>query len=128
MEGNIAQPGEYGAAFSASNPGVYQQEVSSSGESRQAGYASISFLVADSLHEFRDAALNSESLQKIARTSGGKYYNHRTADRLLKDLENNRQTQTVNVQLDVWDMPVIFLLLLIFFGLEWMLRRRKGLS
>jgi uncharacterized membrane protein len=128
MGGNIAQPGEYGAAFSALKPGVYQLEVSSSGDSRQTGYASTSFLVADSLHEFRDAVLNSEPLQKIARTSGGKYYTHRTADRLVKDLQNNRQTQTVNVQLDVWDMPLVFLFLLTFFGLEWMLRRRKGLS
>lgn len=128
MGGNIEQAGEYGAAFSTSKPGVYKLEVSSSGDSRQTGYASISFVVADSLHEFRNATLNSESLEKIALTSGGKFYNPRTAARLVKDLENNRETQTVNVQLDVWDMPVVFLFVLTCFGLEWMLRRRKGLS
>ena len=64
----------------------------------------------------------------IALSSGGKFYNHRSADRLVKDLKNSRQTQTVHVQLDVWDMPVVFLFLLTCFGFEWMLRRRKGLS
>jgi hypothetical protein len=128
MQADIARAGDYVAAFTASNPGVYQMEVSSSSEVHQKGYASLSFLVADSLHEVRDAAMNSELLAKIAQAGGGKYYNPRTADLLVKDLETNRKVQTVNIQLDVWDMPIVFFLLLACFGLEWLLRRRKGLS
>ena len=103
-------------------------EVSTSGELHQKDDASLSFLVVDSLHEVRDAAMNSELLAKIAQAGGGKYYNPRTADLLVKDLETNRKVQTVNIQLDLWDMPIVFFLLLACFGLEWLLRRRKGLS
>ncbi len=128
MQADIAQAGDYVAAFTALKPGVYQMEASSSGEVHQKGYASLSFLVADSLHEVRSAAMNSELLAKIAQAGGGKYYNPRTADLLVKDLETNRKVQTMNIQLDVWDIPIVFFLLLACFGLEWLLRRRKGLS
>jgi len=128
MQADIAQAGDYVAAFTASKPGVYQMEVSSSGGQSQKGYASMSFLAADSLYEVRGAAMNRELMEKIAQAGGGKYYNPRTTDLLVKNLKNNQQEQTVNVQLDIWNMPLIFILLLTCFGLEWLLRRRKGLS
>ena len=128
MQADIAQAGDYVAALTASKPGVYQMEASSSGALHHQGEASLSFLVADSLHEMRDVAMNSELLAKIAQAGGGKYYNPRTADRLVEDLEANRKVQKVNIQSDVWDIPIVFFLLLACFGLEWLLRRRKGLS
>ena len=128
MQADIARAGDYVATLTASKPGVFQMEASSSGEEHQKGYASLSFLVADSLHEVRDAALNSELLTKIAQAGGGKYYKPGTADRLVEDLQVNRKIQTAIIHLDIWDMPIVFFLLLACFGLEWLLRRRKGLS
>ena len=128
MQADISRAGDYVATLTASKPGVYQMEASSFGEGHQKGYASLSFLVADSLHEVRDAALNSELLKKIVQAGGGKYYRPGTADRLVEDLQANRKVQTANIQLDVWDMPIVFFLLLACLGLEWLLRRRKGLS
>lgn len=128
MEADIAHAGDHAAAFTASKPGVYQIEVSSSGGLSQQGYASLSFLAADSLHELRGAAIDRELMENIAQAGGGKYYNPRTAGLLVKDLENNQQVQTVNVQLAIWNIPLVFFLLLSCFSLEWLLRRRKGLS
>jgi len=128
MAGNLEQTGDYRGEFKASKPGVYQLEVSPSGDLPRTGPATVNFMVTDALHEFRNVGLNSELLENIALTSGGKYYNHRTAGRVVKDLEKRRETQTVYVQLDAWDMPAVFLFLVACYGLEWMLRRRKGLS
>ena len=128
MENSIARTGDYTGAFSASKPGVYELEVSSTGISHQTDSASAKILVTDTLHEYRDLSLNSELLKNIALASGGKYYNIRNAGRLVKDLQRNRETQTVHLQLDVWDMPAVFLFLLACYGLEWVMRRRKGLS
>ncbi|MBT8362017.1 MAG: hypothetical protein KJO32_13790 [Deltaproteobacteria bacterium] len=128
MQVDIAQAGDHFAAFTASKPGVYKMEVSSSGGQSQKGYASLSFLAADSLHEVRGAAMNRELMKKIAQAGGGNYYNLKTASLLVKDLENNRKVQNVNVQLDIWNIPLVFFLLLACFSLEWLLRRRKGLS
>ncbi len=80
------------------------------------------------MHELRGAAIDRELMENIAQAGGGKYYNPRTAGLLVKDLENNQQVQTVNVQLDIWNIPLVFFLLLSCFSLEWLLRRRKGLS
>jgi hypothetical protein len=49
-------------------------------------------------------------------------------DRLIDDLEHLPNDYSVDVEKDIWDMPLIFLLLLAFFSMEWLTRRRKGMS
>ena len=128
MKADIAQAGEYTAEFGISKPGLYQLEVSASAEAVQPGYASASFVANEPLHEFRYGGLNKEFLEKVALESGGKFYRHASSDRVVRDLVQHREFQTVTVQLDVWDMPAVFLFLIACYGLEWMLRRRKGMS
>ncbi len=128
MQAEISQDGDHVAAFTASKPGVYQLEVSSSGGLAKKGYASLSFLAVDSLHEMRGGAMNRELMEKIAQAGGGSYYSPGTADLLVKDLNNNQQVHTVKFQLDIWNIPIVFFLLLSCFCLEWLLRRRTGLS
>ena len=128
MQADLSKAGDYVAAFKALKPGVYSMEVTSSSDAHQNGYASTSILAADSLYEMRDAALNSNLLSKIAQTGGGNFYHAGNAADLVKNLESNRKIQTVSTRLDVWDMPIVFFLLFAFWGLEWLLRRRKGLS
>ena len=129
MQADIAQAGDYFASFTASKSGVHQLEVSSSGGLSKDGYASLSFLAANSMHEMRGAAaMNRDLLEKIARLGGGNYYTPDKADLLVKDLNNNRKVHTVAFKLDIWNIPIVFFLLFFCFGLEWLLRRRAGLS
>ena len=128
MQAEIARNGDHVAAFTASKPGVYRLEVSSSGGLAQKGYASLNFLATNSLQEMRGGAMNQELMEKIARAGGGRYYTPRTADQLVKDLQDNRQAYSQTFQLDIWNVPLVFFLLLSCFGLEWLLRRRMGLS
>ena len=129
MQADIAQDGAYLADFTASKSGVHQLEVSSSGGLSPDGYASLSFLAADSLQERRGAAvINREFMEKIAQVGGGSYYPSEKADLLVRDLKNNQQVHTVTYKLDIWNIPIVFLLLFTCFGLEWLLRRRAGLS
>ena len=128
MQADIAQDGDHVAAFTASKPGVYHLEVSSSGGLSQNGFASLSFLAVDALHEMRGAGMNPEVMHKIAQAGGGKYYNPDTAGALVTDLKENQKVQSVKVQLDIWNIPFVYFLLLACFSLEWLLRRKKGLS
>ena len=129
MQADIAQAGAYRAAFTASTSGVHQLEVSSSAGLSSDGYASLSFLAADSLQERRGAAvINREYMEKIAQVGGGNYYPPEKSDLLVRDLKNNQQVHTVTYKLDIWNIPIVFLLLFFCFGLEWLLRRRAGLS
>ena len=128
MEEEITRDGDHVAAFTASKPGVYQLEVSSAGGLSRKGHASLTFLAEDALLEMRGGVMNQELMEKIAQAGGGRYYTPRTADQLVRDLQDNRQTYSQTFQLDVWNIPLVFFLLLSCFGLEWLLRRRTGLS
>ena len=128
MPADIAQAGDYRAVFTTSKSGVHHLEVSSSGGLSQTGSASLSFLAVNSLHEMRGGAMNQNLMEKIAQAGGGNYYKPRTADLLVKDLNTNQKVHTVTLQLDIWNIPIVFFMLLACFSLEWLLRRRMGLS
>ncbi|MEJ2134630.1 MAG: glutamine amidotransferase [Desulfofustis sp.] len=129
MLADIDRAGDYIASFSAAKSGVHHLEVSSSGGLSEDGYASLSFLAANSMHEMRGAAvMNRDLMEKIAQVGGGNYYTPEKADLLVKDLNNNRKVHTVTYKLDIWNIPIVFFLLFFCFGLEWLLRRRTGLS
>lgn len=129
MQADISQPGDYRAACIASKAGIYHLEVSSSGGISEDGYASLSFLAADSLQEMQGAAvMNRELMEKIAQAGGGNYYTPERADLLVEDLNNSRKFHAVTFTLDIWNIPMVFFSLCLCFGLEWLLRRRTGLS
>jgi hypothetical protein len=47
---------------------------------------------------------------------------------VARDIVYSPSGSTVVKKNDLWDMPIIFLILLIALGGEWMLRRRRGLA
>ncbi len=129
MQADVHQAGAYLASPTASKSGVYQLEVSSSGGLSQDGYASSSFLTVNALQEMRGvAAMSRELLEEIAEAGGGNYYTPENTDLLVKDLKNNQKVHTATFKLDIWNIPIVFFLLFFCFGLEWLLRRRMGLS
>ena len=129
MQMNIAQTGDYRTAFIASTSGVHHLEVSSSAGVSKNGYASLSFLVADSLQEMRGAAaIDLEFMEKIAQVGGGNYYTPENSNLLAEHLKNNQKVSKVTFKLDIWNIPIVFFLLFFSFALEWLLRRRAGLS
>ncbi|MBT7702159.1 MAG: hypothetical protein HN700_17860, partial [Verrucomicrobia bacterium] len=36
-------------------------------------------------------------------------------------------TRVISREIDLWDTPILYLLLLLLLGMEWMLRRRENL-
>jgi uncharacterized membrane protein len=128
LEWAIEEDGIYTGAFTVQKEGIYSLEVSPTSASGEMGEASASFLVAESYAEYDNTRMDATLLRKIAFTSGGKYYSYRNVDRLIDDLEHLPNDYSVDVEKDIWDMPLIFLLLLAFFSMEWLTRRRKGMS
>jgi hypothetical protein len=47
---------------------------------------------------------------------------------LPRDIVYTRSGNTVVQQLDLWDMPAVFLLLVTLIGAEWAYRRWKGMA
>jgi hypothetical protein len=46
----------------------------------------------------------------------------------VKDLKHLQKVVAVDVEQDIWDMPIVLFLLCGLFALEWLIRRRKGMS
>ena len=67
-------------------------------------------------------------LRQVASETGGKYYPLAQASRLSDDVNYTESGVTQRDAHDLWDMPIVFLLLVTLLGAEWFYRRRRGLA
>ena len=63
----------------------------------------------------------------MAEETGGRYYDPTTVDRLPEDISYTGAGVTLTEDRDLWDMPILFFLLVSLIGAEWWYRRRRGL-
>ena len=84
--------------------------------------------VADPTAEFFGAEMRPAVLQQFADETGGKFYRAADASRLPQDIVYTTSGATEIQRLDLWDMPILFVLLLSILAAEWMYRRRRGLA
>jgi uncharacterized membrane protein len=78
--------------------------------------------------EFFGAELRSAVLRRIANETGGRFYTPETVSTLPSDVVYTEKGITATERLDLWDMPVVLLVLLGLLATEWSLRRRWGLA
>ncbi len=78
--------------------------------------------------EYFDAAQRAPLLKRIAEETGGRYYTPATVSSLPEDVTYLGRGVTATREMDLWDMPVVLLLLVSVIGGEWLLRRRGGLA
>jgi uncharacterized membrane protein len=124
----IDKDGEYQAHFTAREPGVYRLNVSARvGDSVITG-ADDYVVARDLQQEMFSAAQRPALLERIARETGGRYYSADNADGLARDIVYTNSGTTVIERLDLWDMPVVFVILLGLIAAEWLLRRKRGLA
>jgi uncharacterized membrane protein len=84
--------------------------------------------VADPTAEYFGAEMRPAVLRQFADETGGKFYRTSEASRLAEDIVYTTSGATEVQRLDLWDMPILFLLLLGALGAEWLYRRRRGLA
>ncbi len=65
-------------------------------------------------------------LEKLSQETGGRYYAPEDAKKLGNDINYSEAGITVRETRDLWDMPVVFLALLLLRSSEWLLRRKWG--
>jgi hypothetical protein len=124
----IDRDGEYRATFTPDQPGTYTINVTATLPSG-ASAADTSYLrVADLNTEYFDAEMRAPLLQRIANETGGRYYTPKSASTLAEDVAMSKHGVTVVNQMDLWDMPAIFLLLVALVTAEWSYRKARGLA
>jgi hypothetical protein len=78
--------------------------------------------------EMRETAMQADVVRQVAELSGGRSL---TPDALktLPDIipDPGPLTTHIRKEADLWDLPVVFLVIVLLSGIEWYLRRRDNL-
>ncbi len=128
LEWTVDEDGEYAGRFAPTGPGLHEITI----EARQ-GDATLAVApawldVTESRAEYFGSEMNRPLLERIARETGGRFYRPNSIGTLPEDLSITGRGSTVVEVRDLWDMPILLLLLLGLIGGEWVWRRRRGLA
>ncbi len=127
LEQVLGRDGLYSARFIPNRYGEYTLTATGTLDGESLGEQQSLFDVKTSYAEFSNAELNIALLKALAEGSGGKYYPLEEASQLVHQIPLVESATSTITDVDIWDMPLIFGLLLAMLGLEWFLRKRGGL-
>ena len=120
-------PGQYQADWTAQKPGPYLAEVTAQSASNiQLGSDVLTFQRQDGIAESFHTEQNRRLLDQLSTETGGRYWNSTDLKNLPRDISYSEAGISVRSTKELWDMPIVFLLLLGLPILEWLLRRKWG--
>jgi hypothetical protein len=120
------EEGVYTTEWSAEKPGSYVAEILAGRDQEALGSDVLSFRREDGVAENFHTSQNRELLEKLSQQTGGRYYTPPEASKLSKEISYSEAGITTRETRDLWDLPVVFLLLLAIRASEWLLRRKWG--
>ena len=126
MRPDPIESGVYTADWTTPKTGSYLVEVTASRGTEELGRDTMTFRREDGVAENFRIQQNRELLEKLSSETGGRYYTPQDAQKLGKDISYSEAGITVRETRDLWDMPIVFLLLLSLRAGEWLLRRKWG--
>ncbi len=119
-------PGVFHAAWTADKPGSYLAEVTAQKGSEELGSDTFPFERIDGVAENFHTLQNRELLEKLATETGGRYWRPEELGRLPNEISYSDAGISVRDIKELWNMPVVFLWLLVLMATEWLLRRKWG--
>ena len=120
------EEGIYTGEWTAEKPGSYVAEIIAGRDQEEIGHDVLSFRREDGVAENFHTSQNRELLEKLAGQTGGRYYTPADASKLAKEISYSEAGITARETRDLWDMPIVFLVLLMLRSGEWLLRRKWG--
>jgi uncharacterized membrane protein len=129
MEWTVEHDGEYRARFTPAEDGLYKVSVGGlTGKGEDVGRGTATVRVAPSDNEYFDAAMRAPLLQRLADETEGRFYRAKDVSQLPEAITYSGKGITMVEERELWDMPVMLVMLLGFMGGEWLYRRRRGLA
>ena len=119
-------PGTFHADWSADQPGSYLTEVTASRANEEVGRDVLTFSRMDGVAENFHTEQNRELLEKLSSQTGGRYWKPQELSKLPGEISYSEAGITVRDTKELWNMPVVFLLILLLRSSEWLLRRKWG--
>ncbi len=123
----VDKDGEYTGEFRPEEKGVYEVRVTARRGRKVLGEDVAHLRVADLQVEFRGAEMRGDLMRRIAAETAGRFYTPATVTQLAEDLTYSPKTASVVEEKELWDMPVLFLGILLSLSVEWLYRKRRGL-
>jgi hypothetical protein len=120
------EEGIYTGEWTAEKPGSYVAEIIAGRDTEEIGHDVLTFRREDGVAENFHTSQNKELLQKLSQQTGGRYYTPSEASKLGNDISYSEAGITSRETRDLWDMPIVFLLVLGIRATEWLLRRKWG--
>lgn len=122
------EDGTYQSTMTGSISGIYTLEVDASYGGQAIGSYESTFQVRDRPVEFYNAALDRRFLQSMAEQSGGRYYPLSELGDLPEDAQYIDGESSIIESRELWDVPILFILIAMTLGGEWFWRKSKGLA
>lgn len=120
-------PGVFTGEFTAEKPGSYTSEVVAKHGDEEIGRDVLAFERIDGVAESFHTEQNRALLEKLASETGGRYWRPADLSRLPSEISYSDAGITTRETKDLWNMPIVFLLLLGLISSEWLLRRKWGI-
>ena len=121
-----SEQGVYEAEFAAESLGVYRIEATAHLGGRRLGADTLHLLRQGGIAEFFHPHRNAGLLVRLAEQTGGRYWELDELDQLPAEIGFSEAGITTREVLDLWDMPALFLLVLLLRAGEWLLRKKGG--
>jgi hypothetical protein len=122
-------PGVYSAEWSAEKPGTYLAEVtaeSAGNQPQELGRDVLTFQREDGVAESFHTEQNRPLLEQLALETDGHYWKPSELKNLARDISYSEAGISVRTSKELWNMPIVFLLLLGLPTAQWLLRRKWG--
>jgi uncharacterized membrane protein len=123
-------PGTFQSDWTASKPGSYLAEVtaySAGSAPQELGRDVLTFARQDGVAESFHTAQNRTLLEQLAEQTGGRYWKPGELKTLPRDISYSEAGVSVRSTKELWNMPIVFLLLAGLPIVEWLLRRKWGI-
>jgi uncharacterized membrane protein len=126
-------PGRFQAVWSAPRAGAYLTEVTAqrhdpkTGKFSELGRDVLTFQRMDGVAENFHTEQNRDLLERLATQTGGQYWKPTDLGKLASSIPFSEAGVTVRETKDLWNLPLVFMLLVLLRFSEWWLRRKWGI-
>lgn len=123
----VERDGQYETELRPSEVGDYEVEIVAERNGNVLGSSTAHFRAGPGDDEYFGAGRRTALLERIAEETGGQSYTPASVASLPDDIAVTGAGVTLVEERDLWDMPAIFLAMLLLMAAEWGLRRLRGL-
>ena len=116
--------GRYAVRVQAPGPGLYRVELVARQGDKELARRVSHLRREDGLREKFAAYQHRALLERIAKDTGGRYWQLSDLDELPEAIRYSRAGMVERQTIDLWNIPLVFLTLVLLKTAEWLLRRR----